>query len=408
MPHDVPFEPHWHEPGLSEAAGKGEWKRPNSAYDNFMDEQEIPIFRGIGIGKVQNLPLKPWKRMGGRGSFIQLNGTEGLWGSYLVEVPGAGALNVERHLYEENFLVIEGRGTTEIWVDGQARPHVFEWQRGSLFSVPINTYHRIVNSSSSPALMLAGTTAPNMMNLLRNTDAIFDCPVVFRDRYDSSENYFKPSEDILPDPLRGLAMRKTNIIPDVFTTELHLDNRRSPGYKRVEPRMAGNAFYQFIGEHENGRYSKAHAHASAAVLICLKGKGYTYTWPVELGITPWKDGKADEVLRQDYEPVGMVSAAPMSGEWFHQHIGVSQEPLRLLAWYGPNNHRAQKPGVPGERAIDEGAIDITTPGGTAIPYWMEDPFIRAEYARNLAANGVENRMEEKYYQEGVSYSFVGF
>ena len=35
--------------------------------------------------------------------------------------------------------------------------------------------------------------------------------------------------------------------------------------------------------------------------ICLKGKGYTYTWPDRLGTTPWQDGKADEVLRQDYE-----------------------------------------------------------------------------------------------------------
>ena len=97
----------------------------------------------------------------------------------------------------------------------------------------------------------------------------------------------------------------------------------------------------------------------------------------------------------------------MSGEWFHQHFGTSKEPLRLLAWYGPNNHRAHKPGVPGEMAIDEGAIDVTTPGGTAIPYWLEDPFIRKEYAGNLAREGAENRMEDKFYKEGSSYSFSG-
>ena len=407
MPHDLPFETHWHEPGKEMNAGYGAWKRPNSAYDDFMESQGIPIHRGIGVSRVQDLPLEPWDRMGGRGAFIQLYGTEGLWGCYMVEVPGAGVLNSERHLYEEIFLVIEGRGTTEIWTDGQEKPHIFEWQRGSLFSVPMNTHHRIINSSSRPALMLVGTTAPNMMNLVRNTEVIFNTAAEFRDRFDSSTDYFRPNEDIEPDPLRGLAMRRTNIIPDVFTTELHLDNRRSPGYKRVEPRMAGNAFYQFIGEHENGRYSKAHAHASAAVLICLGGRGYTYTWPVELGMTPWKDGKADQVLRQDYESVGMVSAAPMSGDWFHQHIGISQEPLRLLAWYGPNNHRAHKPGVPGQKAIDEGAIDVTEPGGTAIPYWMEDPFIRKEYEERLAEEGVENRMEEEYYVEGSSYSFAG-
>ena len=53
--------------------------------------------------------------------------------------------------------------------------------------------------------------------------------------------------------------------------------------------MTGNSFYLWIGQHENGHYSKAHAHTSAAVLICIKGKGYTYTWPENLGITPWKD-----------------------------------------------------------------------------------------------------------------------
>jgi len=406
MPHDVGDQSHWHEPGANKNAGYGAWKRPNTPYDNFMEEQEIPIFRGIGIHRVQDLPLKPWKRMGGKGSFIQLYGTEGMWGSYVVEVPGAGALNPERHMYEEIFLVIEGRGTTEIWVEGQARPRMFEWQRGSLFSVPMNTHHRIVNSGSAPALMLVGTTAPNMMNLLRNNDAIFNSPVVFRDRYDASENYFKPNEDIEPDPLRGLAMRRTNIIPDVFNTELHLDNRRSPGYKRVEPRMAGNVFYQFIGEHESGRYSKGHAHASAAVLICIKGKGYTYTWHTDHGVTPWQDGKADKVLRQDYEPVGMVSAAPMSGDWYHQHFGTGKDPLRLLAWYGPNNHRAHKAGLPGEKAIDEGAIDITE-GGTAVPYWMEDPFIRKEYNELLAREGAVNRMEDKFFEKGTSYSFMG-
>lgn len=398
MPHDAEQQKHWHEPSKGKSAGYGAWKRPNTPYDTFMEEQDIPVYRGIGVHRVQDLPLKTWKRMGGRGSFIQLYGTEGMWGSYVVEVPGAGTLNAECHLYEEIFLVIEGRGTTEIWTEGQTKPRVFEWQRGSLFSIPINTHHRIVNSGSSPALMLVGTTAPNMINLLRNTEVIFNCPAVFRDRYDASENYFKPNEDIEPDPLRGLAMRRTNIIPDIFNTELHLDNRRSPGYKRVEPRMAGNVFYQFIGEHENGRYSKAHAHASAAVLICIKGKGYTYTWPTKLGLTPWKDGAADQVYRQDYEPVGMVTAAPMSGDWFHQHFGTSKDPLRLLAWYGPNNHRAHQAGRPGEKAIDEGAIDIRD-GGTAIPYWDEDPFIRAEYEETLRREGVTSRMSESLFTD---------
>jgi quercetin dioxygenase-like cupin family protein len=378
-------------------AGFGKFLRPPTPYDTFMEEQGIPIYREIGVNKVQNLPLKPWKRMGGNGTFIQLLGTEGLWGTYVVEVPGAGALSAERHMYEEQYLVVEGRGTTEVWADGNGKKLTFEWQRGSLFSIPLNAWHRIVNATSSPALLLGGTTAPNAMNLYWNTDFIFNCPYNFKDRFDPTDDYYKPREEIEPDPVRGLAMRQTNIIPDIINCELPLDNRRSPGYRRIEPHMTGNTFYLWIGQHENGRYSKAHAHASAAVLICLTGKGYTYTWPSTLGQTPWKDGLADQVRRQDYEPVGMVSAAPMGGNWFHAHFGISKEPMRLTAWFGPHAPGRER-GRPGERAIDYGAIHIVD-GGTAVPYWDEDPFLRQEYLETLKREGVASRMHDSLYQK---------
>ena len=276
--HEVESD-HWHEPEGLKNAGIGAWKRPNTPYDNFMEAQDIPIFRGIGVKRVQDMALKPWKRMGGKGTFIQLFGTEGRWGCYVVEVPAAGALNPEKHMYEEIMVVVEGRGTTEIWADGQAKPLTFEWQRGSMFSIPLNTNHRIVNAASSPALILVASTAPNVMNLYRDTDWIFNCPVAFPSRFDGRQDFFKPNDDVVGDPLRGLAMRKSNFIPDIMNADLYLDNRRSPGYKRVEPSMANNVFYGFVGEHKTGRYSKAHAHMSAAILVCLKGKGYTYTWP---------------------------------------------------------------------------------------------------------------------------------
>ena len=324
---DHPLTSTWSEPTDNKTkAGYGKFLRPNTPYDDFMEAQGIPIYRDIGVRRVQDLPRKPWRRMGGTGTFIQLLGTEGLWGCYVVEVPGAGALNVEKHLYEEMYLVVEGRGTTEVWAEGNGKKLTFEWQKGSLFSIPLNASHRIVNATSSPALLLAGTTAPNVLNVFGNEDFIFNCPYQFKDRFDPTDDYYKYKEEISPDPVRGLAMRQTNIIPDIITCELPLDNRRSPGYRRIEPHMTGNHFYLWIGQHETGRYSKAHAHGSAAVLICLKGKGYTYTWPSTLGTQPWENGRADQVRRQDYEPVGMVSAAPMSGNWFHAHFGASKEP----------------------------------------------------------------------------------
>ena len=36
-------------------------------------------------------------------------------------------------------------------------------------------------------------------------------------------------------------------------------------------------------------------------------------------------------------------------------------------------------------------------GGTAIPYWMEDPYLRKEFEETLRVNGVECRMDPKWY-----------
>jgi quercetin dioxygenase-like cupin family protein len=396
--HDF-FKPHWHEPGGDKRAGFGDFERLKTPYDLYMESEGIPIFRGIGVKRIHDLPRKPWKRMGGEASFIQLSGTESKWGGFVVEIPGRGALNPMHHMYEQIFCVFEGRGSTEVWLEGDSRRHVFEWQPGSLFSIPFNAWYRIVNAGSAPALLLGGNTAPNILNLVNNVDAIFECPYQFRDRFNGADDFYMPKDDIEPDPVRGLAMRRTNFIPDVVNCELPLDNRRSPGYRRIEPFMTGNTFYLWIGQHETGRYSKAHAHPSAAVLICLKGKGYTYTWPEKYGLNPWKDGHSDQVKRVDYEYGGMVSAAPGGLRWFHQHFGVSRDPFRLTAWFGPNAP-GREPGPAGEKVKDVNAIDVDE-GGTAIPYFMEDPFIRGEYETTLASEGVASRMEPEWYRPGV-------
>jgi hypothetical protein len=101
------------------------------------------------------------------------------------------------------------------------------------------------------------------------------------------------------------------------------------------------------------------------------------------------------VKRVDYEPVGMVSAAPGGARWYHQHFAASQDPFRLTAWFGPHNP-GRDPGAPGEKAIDYTGMDIPE-GGTSIPYWMEDPFIRAEYEATLKKSGVPSRMDPGWY-----------
>ena len=48
--HDLTADPHWHEPtGITAKAGLGTFKRPPMPYDDFMEAQGIPIYRGIGV-----------------------------------------------------------------------------------------------------------------------------------------------------------------------------------------------------------------------------------------------------------------------------------------------------------------------------------------------------------------------
>jgi len=72
-------------------------------------------------------------------------------------------------------------------------------------------------------------------------------------------------------------------------------------------------------------------------------------------------------------------------------------PVRAAAWHGPNNHPALKPGRPGEALRDIWAIDIDK-GGNAIPYYLEDPFLRTEFEEQMAREGAVPRMEPRLYE----------
>lgn len=369
-------------------AGATRYRRPARPYERFMADQDIPVHRGIGIRNVRELELRPWARMGGNAAFIQTEGTDGQWGMYVIEVPGRGATKEEKHLYEELFFVIEGRGSTEVWLGGEARVQRFEWQAGSMFAIPPNAHHRILNSSSDPAMLLAATNAPPIINIFNNESFVFDNPARLVNFADDGEYYLPPGA-FEPDPVRGRAMWRTNLIPDIVDVDLPLDNERSPGYRRVEPHMASGAFFCFIGQHEPGRYSKAHRHPSGAVLICVKGEGYTYTWPREAGMRPWETGQDHLVKRQDYVAVGMVSAAPGGGDWYHQHFATGADGVRLLVWDG-SGRSYYGWGTPGEELIAS-RVSVQQ-GGRSIDYEDEDPHIRQEYVRQITARGIEMRM----------------
>jgi quercetin dioxygenase-like cupin family protein len=382
--------------------GRFRYPREATLYEKFMEEQEIPIVRGVGIYDTRNVTLASWKRMGGQGAFIQLDGTGGLTGMFLVEVPPGGTLNPEKHIYDELYWVVEGRGSTEIWAEGSSRKLSFEWQAGSIFSPPANTWHRIINAASSPALLLGVNNAPPLFNVHRNQGFIFNNPFHFKDRFDEREDYFKPNEELERSPLSGRAGLRTNLLPDTVNCELPYDGQRGVGHRNFSLNMSGNTFNGFIAEYPAGRYSKCHYHESGPVLLCLKGKGYSITWPLSAGTRPWEAGNGHLVKRQDYVPGGLVSAAPGETNWYHGHYGAGKEPLRVMAFLGGYPRRTF--GAPGDEHVWNADVNE---GGNTIEYFDEDPQIRRMFIEALEKDNAEFHMPESVFQKPTRVASPG-
>ncbi|MFQ5849950.1 MAG: cupin domain-containing protein [Candidatus Binatia bacterium] len=96
-------------------------------------------------------------------------------------IPPGGALEPERHLYEEVICILDGQGATEVWHEG-GRKQMFEWGQWSLFAPPLNSWHRLTNGGREPVKFLAATNAPLIMDVFHDEDFIFNCPYPFPNR----------------------------------------------------------------------------------------------------------------------------------------------------------------------------------------------------------------------------------
>jgi hypothetical protein len=262
--------------------------------------------------------------------------------------------------------------------------------------VPLNSFHRMVNARSSPAIVLAGTTAPVTVNELPSLEFIFDNPFKFVKNFEELEDYYKPREDLELTSYSGRAARLSNIHPDIVGCELPLDNQRFPGFRRIEPFVGMGHIGMILWEYPTGRYSRAHGHTSGAVIICLQGRAYTYNWPLEVGTRPWESGQGDQVRRFDYKAGGMVAAAPGGGTWFHQHFACSKEKPRFLVFAGGGGIGGRQSGRPGQEYYSAN-VNIEE-GGKSIDFPNEDPMVRKIYREELAKEGVEFTMPESAYQ----------
>lgn len=354
-----------------------------TTYEKFMKQEGIPVYGGYGIKDVRELELDPWERLDGRGAYIHLDGMEGMTGMYVGEIPAGGALKPEKHLYDKIVYVLRGQGTTEVWQRPDSPRRVFEWHAGAVFSPPINTWHRLYNTSGAePVQFLCVTTAPIVLDLFHNVDFTFQCDWAFTDRYDERHDYFDVGERVESDNTWGKVwVWETNYIPDVRDTALP-SSSFGEGGKAINYEMSGNVLQGHVAEWPVGGRNKAHFHGGGAILHILGGRGYTIMWPIKYGIHPYQEGHGDQVVRVNWQE-GSVFGPPSN--WFHQHFVLGTAPARQLAL----RHGSKNFGVEFHDISQAGGVGLDIKkGGAMIEYEDEDPEIRRIYQRELEKDRV--------------------
>jgi oxalate decarboxylase/phosphoglucose isomerase-like protein (cupin superfamily) len=356
-----------------------------TTYFKWMARQGIPVIDGYGLEDVREIATAPWPKMGGKAAFINLYGMEGVTGMYVGEIPAAGALNPERHFYEEVICILDGQGATEVWQEG-GQKQMFEWGAWSLFAPPLNTWHRLINGGRQPVKFLAVTNAPVVMDIVHNEDFIFNCPYEFADRYSGAEGFFKTGQKRYESGMQHIW--ETNFIMDVQSASLDGREAKGAGVSITQFELSGNSLIGHLAQWPAGRYHKAHYHGSGAILLGLQSSGYVLLWSKELGIRPYEAGHAEDVVEVKWKS-GSVYCPP--GGWFHQHFNTGPQPARHLALrYGSRIHPIGFK-IADKRSEDGVYIDVKK-GGTLIEYADEDPQIRRHYEEEMRKAGVKNEM----------------
>lgn len=354
-------------------------------YEKWVSDEGLAVHTQQLVPDINTIEVANWERTGTKAALLDLTG-EPLDGAlvnnqgtirFVCDIPPGGSFKLERHMYEEIFFVVKGRGATAVWYEGTPK-HTFEWQTGSVFSIPLNSWHEIYNASGDETARLYGATnAPTAFNLYGSPEFIFDCPMTFPDRFDpNDELYFSGKSTKLED-----RFMETNFIPNVYNVNLDRWTARGPGANMMI-NMANGHFICHLSEFPAGTYKKAHTSeanrkkaglVSDVAYLFLSGDGYDLQWPEGVYPSPG----------MEWEQLSYKAGTLMSpGPGYHQHFNCSAEPIRYLVLRYGNPRFA---GYVGTRYKET--------GGPQIQFKEEDPAIRLHFEKELASRGAVSHME---------------
>src|SRR5438093_3059543 len=193
---------------VSEELAKKFSTEKDTPYLRWVRGEGLDIISAHYVRNLRTVELKPWARRGGNFVYINHEASRTSNDCYVCEIAPGKKLEPQRQLFEEMILILDGRGSTTVWNDAGHRI-TFEWKAGSLFAIPLNTFHQHFNGSGrEPARYVAVTNAPSVINTFGEVEFVFGCDYDFKSRFDGSADYFSRKGE-----QKGLLL-ETNFVAD--------------------------------------------------------------------------------------------------------------------------------------------------------------------------------------------------
>ena len=359
--------------------GLNDFKK-RDAYEEWLQGEGVKVYEEFYFPNMMQVELGPWERKGGKGAVIHIANRHMPNDCHVVEIAPAGKSQPEHHMYELTVYILSGRGATTIWQhdskgngNGKAK-NTFEWQTGSLFSIPLNaSYQNFNGSGTEPVRYMAVTNAPPMMRLYQDNDFIFNCDYAFTSRYQGDEDYFSGNGK-----LYTRRIWESNFIFNAPDMKLYGWKERGAGGINAMLEMASNNTKNHISEFPIGTYKKAHRHGPGAHLLLLSGTaGFSLVWT--------KEDRSD-MIKCDWQ-VGSMVVVP-NDNCYHQHFNSGTTRARYLA-FRPGDLGAYSPRGGGGEFADRSLKE----GGWQIEYSDEDKEIHGIFENELDKNGATCRMK---------------
>ncbi len=111
-------------------------------FEDWGEKEGLDLIRGTIVKNVYTQPLKAWKRTGGSGVMIQLDGTGDLDAAYICEIPPGGELNPEKI---KTKLAKKGQSLIVVGDETTVRVHIHTEEPGNVihYATSLGTMHNV-------------------------------------------------------------------------------------------------------------------------------------------------------------------------------------------------------------------------------------------------------------------------